>query len=156
MRHDLSIELPLTGSVLISIKMILLEERNTVVSVRGSEIVLAIGDNDLSDSIGVLGLISIGDHQFTSRELFEFSSLGIEDGNVTVRSTNQKFLSVFSKLDAGVELILLLFTRLLLILSSADGFLTAADIGLRKVIVVILSVDVIPKLEVTFSNGESD
>jgi len=59
MRHDLSIELPFAGSVLVSIKMVLLEKRYTVVSVRGSEIVLTVGDNDLSHGIGVLRLIGI-------------------------------------------------------------------------------------------------
>jgi hypothetical protein len=156
MGHDLSVELPFLGSALVSVNVILLEQRDTVVGVGGGEVVTAVGDNDFSDSVGVLGLISIRNHEVTGLELLELSSLGVEDSDVTVGSTNEELLTVLSELNARVELVFLLFSRSLLLLSSADGFLTRADIGLREVIVIVLSVDIIPKLEVTFSNSESN
>jgi len=70
MTHDLSVELPLTGGVLITVEMVLLEERYTVVSVGGSKVVATFGYYDLNDSVGAL-LVRIRDHQVTSRELFE-------------------------------------------------------------------------------------
>lgn len=156
MGHDLSVELPLLGGVLVSVNVIFLEQRDTVVGVRGSKVVTAVGDNNFSDSVGVLGLVSIGNHKVTSLELLELSSLRVKDSNVTVGSTNEELLTVLSELNARVELVFLLFSRSLFLLSSTDGFLTRANVGLREVIVIVLSVDVIPKLEVTFSNSESN
>lgn len=62
MGHDLSVELPFLGSALVSVNVIFLEQRDTVVGVGGGEVVTAVGDNDFSDSVGVLGLVSIGNH----------------------------------------------------------------------------------------------
>jgi len=70
MTHYLSVELPLTGCVLITIEMVLLEEGNTVVSVGGSKVVATVGDHNLNHSVGAL-LVRIRDHQVTSRQLFE-------------------------------------------------------------------------------------
>jgi hypothetical protein len=156
MRHDLSVELPFFRLTRLSVNMVLLEERHTVVSVRSSKVVSTVRDHNFSDSIRVLGLISIGNHEVTSLKLFEFSSLRIEDSDVTVRSTDQELLSVFSELDARVELVFLLFSRSLFLLSCADWFLTRADVSFGEIIVVVLSVDVIPELEVAFSNSESN
>ena len=156
MRHDLSVELPFFRLARLSVNMVLLEERHTVVSVRSSKVVSTVRDHNFSDSIRVLGLISIGNHEVTSLKLFEFSGLRIEDSDVTVRSTNQELLTVFSELDARVELVFLLFSRSLFFLSCADGFLTRADVSFGEIVVVVLSVDVIPELEVAFSNSESN
>ena len=75
---------------------------------------------------------------------------------MAIRPSNEELLSVFSELNAVVELVFFLVARLLLVISTSDILLTTVDVGAGEVTVVVLPVDVVPKLEVTLSNGEGD
>lgn len=75
---------------------------------------------------------------------------------MAIRPSNEELLSVFSELNAVVELVFFLVARLLLVISTSDVLLTTVDVGAGEVTVVVLPVDVVPKLEVTLSNGEGD
>ena len=75
---------------------------------------------------------------------------------MAIRPSNEELLSVFSELNAVVELVFFLVARLLLVISTSNVLLTTVDVGAGEVTVVVLPVDVVPKLEVTLSNGEGD
>ena len=154
MTHDLSIELPFTGCVLITIEMVLLEKGDTVVSIRSSEVISTVRNYNFSYSVRVL-LISIRNHKVTCRELLKLIGLRVKDSDVTIRSTDKEFLSIFSKLNARVELVFLFLTRLGFF-ARANLLFTSTDVGFREIIKVVFFVLIIPELEVTFSNSKGD
>lgn len=75
---------------------------------------------------------------------------------MAVRPSDEELFSVFSELNAVVELVFFLVARLLFVVAASDVLLTTVDVGAGEVTVVVLPVDVVPKLEVTLSNGEGD